>query len=51
MGKGHDHTVDWWAFGILLYHVLTGYWPFWDSDPEKLYQRIIKGHFEFPTVI
>jgi serine/threonine protein kinase len=19
IGSGHDHTVDWWAFGILLY--------------------------------
>ena len=51
MEYGHDHTVDWWTFGILLYYVLTGYYPFWDSDPEKLYQGILGGYYEFPKEI
>jgi serine/threonine protein kinase len=25
LNKGHDHTVDFWAFGILLFELLTGW--------------------------
>jgi serine/threonine protein kinase len=25
---GYDHTVDWWAIGVLLFHFLAGVTPF-----------------------
>ena len=37
MGKGHDQTIDWWAFGILMYLLLTGDYPFDDEDPQQIY--------------
>lgn len=32
LGRGHDKSVDYWAFGILLYEMIAGYSPF--SDPQ-----------------
>ena len=32
MQNGYDHTVDWWALGILLFHFLSGVTPFMDES-------------------
>ena len=45
---GHNKSVDFWQFGILLYEMLVGYTPFIDSNPMKLYQKIKKGKIIFP---
>jgi hypothetical protein len=23
-GTGHDESVDWWALGVLVFHLITG---------------------------
>jgi serum/glucocorticoid-regulated kinase 2 len=28
VGSGHDHTVDWWALGCIIYEMLIGIVPF-----------------------
>jgi len=30
MSIGHNHSVDWWALGILIFEMLAGYIPFSD---------------------
>lgn len=32
LGEGHDHTIDWWALGILTYELLVGIPPFYDRN-------------------
>ena len=48
MSIGHNHGVDWWSLGILIYEMLAGYPPFYDQNPYEVYRRITLGHYEFP---
>ena len=45
---GHDHSVDWWAVGILLYEMLIGITPFFNKNRLKLFQRINQSKVKFP---
>lgn len=49
--QGHDKTADWWALGILLFEMLSGYPPFYDDNPLGIYKRIIEGYYEIPQFI
>lgn len=42
--KGHTTAVDWWALGILIYEFLTGYPPFWNSNPIEIYKQYVPFH-------
>jgi CRP-like cAMP-binding protein len=41
LGRGHDKSVDYWAFGILLYEMIAGYSPF--SDPQVTNQILTQA--------
>ncbi|KAH9949489.1 kinase-like domain-containing protein [Amylocystis lapponica] len=32
LGWVHDCAVDWWGFGVVLFYILTGRYPFCDED-------------------
>lgn len=51
MSTGHNHGVDWWALGILIFEMLAGYPPFYDHNPYEVYRRITVGYFEFPAQV
>ena len=46
--KGHGKAVDWWALGILIYEMISGYPPFYDENPFGIYQKILAGRIDFP---
>lgn len=48
-GKGHGKGVDWWTVGVFIYEMLASYAPFYDEDPMKTYQKIVKGQITFPS--
>jgi len=49
--NGHGKGVDWWTLGIFIFEMLASYTPFYrsGSDNMKMYERIVQGHFNFPS--
>ncbi|CCD23055.1 cAMP-dependent protein kinase catalytic subunit TPK1 NDAI_0B00210 [Naumovozyma dairenensis CBS 421] len=46
--KPYNKSVDWWSFGILIYEMLAGYTPFYDSNTMKTYENILNSKLKFP---
>mmetsp|Transcript_19434 Transcript_19434/g.21612 ORF Transcript_19434/g.21612 Transcript_19434/m.21612 type:complete len:331 (+) Transcript_19434:305-1297(+) len=42
-GTGHNHTVDWWTFGVLMYEMLYGTTPFKGKNRDKTFKNIVKS--------
>ena len=41
-----------WSLGILIFEMLCGFTPFWDSgSPLKIYENILKGRVKYPPYI
>ena len=47
--NGHDHTVDIWALGVLLFEMLAGYAPFTGSNQDELFLNIKKLKINWPV--
>uniref|UniRef100_A0A6A7G647 Protein kinase C n=2 Tax=Hirondellea gigas TaxID=1518452 RepID=A0A6A7G647_9CRUS len=44
----YGRTVDWWAFGVLLYEMLVGQPPFDGEDEEELFSAITDHTVSYP---
>lgn len=43
----HDHRVDLWSAGVVIFVLLVGYPPFLDEDQTNLFRKIRNGEWEF----
>lgn len=54
LGKGHGKGVDYWALGVLIYEMVSGYSPFADhqnSDQMVICKNILRGSYRFPSAV
>jgi serine/threonine protein kinase len=38
--KAYTHTVDWWSFGVTIFHLLTGFRPFSDRNVNTFVEKV-----------
>eukprot|EP00980_Cylindrotheca_fusiformis_P008505 scaffold1805_cov104-Cylindrotheca_fusiformis.AAC.12 len=51
MSKGHNHAVDYWSLGVVLFVLLTGITPFYkanDSSQMDMFERIVLVRYQIP---
>lgn len=46
--QGHNTSADIWSLGVLLFEMLVGNSPFYDSAQQALLRNISSGKFKFP---
>jgi len=46
--EGHGKAVDWWSLGTLLYEMCAGLPPFYDTNMEIMYEKIMTAELVFP---
>lgn len=45
---GHGKAVDWWALGTLLHEMICGLPPYYDTNVQRMYHKILHEPLRFP---
>ena len=51
VGSGHDHTLDWWALGVLIYEMIIGIPPFYHKNQNQMYLLIQQAPLKWPDPV
>lgn len=47
----YGRAVDWWGTGVVMYEMMCGRLPFYNRDPEILFELILMEEVRFPKTI
>jgi serine/threonine protein kinase len=45
--RKYTSKCDWWSAGVCLYVILSGTYPFCDTNVTNLYKKIVKNDYDF----
>jgi len=51
LNKGYGKSVDYWAFGVLIYEMATGATPFRGKDKLQLFENILQAAYKNPPFL
>lgn len=47
----YSRSVDWWGTGVVMYEMMCGRLPFYNRDPEILFELILVEPLRFPSIL
>jgi len=47
----YGRAVDWWGVGVVMYEMMCGRLPFYNRDPELLFELILMEEIRFPRTL
>jgi serine/threonine protein kinase len=50
-GIPYSKAVDWWNLGVILFEMLTGTPPFYNSDRDRLFRQIKRVDVKYPIYL